>query len=434
MAPVTLRAPRARLVVQGELRVPGDKSISHRALMLSALAEGRSRIRGILRSADIESTARVLRALGCDIPALEADLVIEGRGLVARRSSPVTRHDLDCGNSGTTARLTMGIAAARPGAHRFTGDESLSRRPMRRVARPLEAMGARMELPEGRDGLPLVLHGGPLHAVDWTLDTASAQIKSAILLAGLCGGVPVAVHEPAPSRDHTERMLRAQGVAVRTEDGRVSLQPVAHLAPLDLTVPGDPSAAAFFAALGALADAGELVLRDVGLNPGRAGFVAVLRRMGAGLAIESRGAPGAEPLGDLVVRPAPLRATTIEGAEVPSLIDELPVLACVAARADGETVIRGAAELRVKESDRIQAVVENLRAVGVEAEELPDGMRIRGTRAALSGHVRTHGDHRLAMAFAVLGATAGAAIHVDDPACVAVSYPAFWEHLDRVAA
>lgn len=431
---MTLRPSRARLVVSGELRVPGDKSISHRALMCAALAEGRSTITGLLRSADIESTARVLRTLGHAIPELADEMVIDGSGLSPSHASRVTSHNLDCGNSGTTTRLTMGIVSARPGAHRFTGDASLSRRPMRRVARPLEAMGARVELAEGHDGLPLVVHGARLRPVRWTLEAASAQIKSAILLAGLCGGVPVVVREPASSRDHTERMLRAQGIAVRTEGDRIALEPAARLAPLELAVPGDPSAAAFFAALGALADSGELVLRDVGLNPGRAGFVAVLRRMGAALAVEPRADAAAEPLGDLVVRPAALRATTIEGDEVPSLIDELPVLACVAARAEGETVIRGAGELRVKESDRIRAVVENLRAVGVEAEELPDGMRIRGTRAPLSGDIRTHGDHRLAMAFGVLGATPGAAIRIDDRACVAVSYPAFWEDLDRVAA
>jgi 3-phosphoshikimate 1-carboxyvinyltransferase len=427
-------ASGGRLVVRGEIRVPGDKSVSHRALMLSAVAEGRSRVRGILQSADIESTARVLRTLGFAIPALAPDLTIEGLGLRARHGSPITRHLLDCGNSGTTARLMMGIVAARPGAYVFTGDDSLSRRPMRRVVRPLEAMGARAELAPGRDGLPLTLHGGPLRPIEWTLEAASAQVKSAILLAGVSSGVPVVVREPAASRDHTERMLRAQGVRVLGDGGRIVLEPPERLAPLEVSVPGDPSAAAFFAALGAVADDGAIGVRGVGLNPGRAGFVAVLRRMGATVDVSTDAGPGPEPLGDLVVRPGALRGTTIEAEEVPSLIDELPVLACVAARAEGETEIRGAAELRVKESDRIHAVVENLRRVGVQAEERPDGMVVRGTRGPLRGDVRTHGDHRLAMAFGVLGATAGAALRIDDRACVAVSYPGFWEDLRRVTA
>jgi 3-phosphoshikimate 1-carboxyvinyltransferase len=432
MAPVT--ASGRWLAVHGELRVPGDKSVSHRALMLAALAEGRSRIRGILCSADIESTARVLRTLGFPIPELGAEMAIEGQGLHGGHPSPLARPPLDCGNSGTTARLMMGIVATRAGAHRFSGDESLSRRPMRRVTRPLEAMGARVEFLEGRDGLPLTLHGGALRPIEWTLEAASAQVKSAILLAGVCGGVPVVVRESAASRDHTERMLRAQGAVVRAEGERIALDPPERLEPLDLAVPGDPSAAAFFAALGALADDGALRLRGVGLNPGRAGFVAALRRMGASLEIQADPAPGPEPIGDLVVRPGPLRGTSIDGDEVPSLIDELPVLACVAARAEGVTEIRGAAELRVKESDRIHAVVENLRAIGVEAEERPDGMVIRGTRGPLRGAVRTHGDHRLAMAFGVLGATSGTELHIDDRECVAVSYPGFWEDLGRVTA
>jgi 3-phosphoshikimate 1-carboxyvinyltransferase len=254
-------------------------------------------------------------------------------------------------------------------------------------------------------------------------------VKSAILLAAICAEVPVIIHEPVPSRDHTERFLRAQGAAIRSMDGRIELDAGGPLAPLDVQVPGDPSAAAFFAALGALADGGALTLRKVGLNPGRTGFIDALRRMGAEIALENCVESGPEPIGDIVVRPGVLRATTIGAGEVPSLIDELPVLACVAARADGETVITGAAELRVKESDRIASVVANLRAIGVEAEELPDGMRVVGTQAPLQGTVQTHGDHRLAMAFGVLGSTASADIAIDDPECVTVSYPEFWRDL-----
>lgn len=326
----------------------------------------------------------------------------------------------------------MGIIAGFPVESTFTGDASLSRRPMRRVAVPLTEMGARIEFEEDRDGLPLTVHGGNLRALDWTLDTASAQVKSALLMAGITGRVAVVIREPAPTRDHTERMLRAQGAAIDVGGGIIVLDPPPRLEPLDITVPGDPSSAAFFACLAALADAGSITIRDVGLNPGRCGFIAVLRRMGARVDIVSRNDAGAEPLGDIVVRPVHLSGTRIDGDEIPSLIDELPALACVAARALGETVISGAAELRVKESDRIAAVVANLRNVGVDVEEAPDGMRIRGTREPLTGAVTTRGDHRLAMAFGVLGSSARAEFQIDDPQCVNVSYPDFWRDLAHV--
>lgn len=421
-----MNAGRRRLVVRGEIRVPGDKSVSHRALMFASLAEGRSRIRGILESADIESTAGALRALGWPVPGLSRAMTVDGSGL---SRLPARRAVLDCGNSGTSTRLLMGITAGYPVAATFTGDASLSKRPMRRVAKPLTDMGARIEFEDGRDGLPLTVHGGNLRALDWTLEAASAQVKSALLLAGLTGGVAVVVREPTTTRDHTERMLRAQGVAIDVGGGIIVLDPPERLEPLDITVPGDPSSAAFFACLAALADLGSITIRDVGLNPGRCGFIDVLRRMGARIDIVNRDDAGPEPLGDLVVRPVHLSGTRIDAEEVPRLIDELPAIACVAARASGETVISGAAELRVKESDRIAAVVANLRAIGVDVDEEQDGMRIRGTRAPLSGMVRTHDDHRLAMAFGVLGASAETDLRIDKPECVAVSYPQFWDDL-----
>jgi 3-phosphoshikimate 1-carboxyvinyltransferase len=417
--------------VSGEIRVPGDKSISHRALMLSALSQGTSRIMAILDSADIQSTAGVLRALGVPVPELSRDFALRGVG-ASGLQPPASI--FDCGNSGTSARLLAGIVAAQAFESTFTGDASLSRRPMRRVAKPLTEMGAAVDLP-AHGGLPMKIRGGTLRPIHYFSETSSAQVKSAVLLAGACAGVPVSVTEPLRSRDHTERMLEARGAHVHTEEMReghcVHLGRIERLHAIDIEVPGDPSSAAFFAGLAAIAQSGEIVLPGVCVNPARTGAFAVLERMGASIRMAERHESGGEPIATIVVTPGRLRATTIGGAEVPSLIDELPLLACVAARAEGETVITRAAELRVKESDRIAAVVSNLRAIGVSADELPDGLKVRGSDARLRGRVVTHGDHRIAMAFGVLGAIPGNEIAVDDPDCVAVSYPSFWSDLRR---
>ena len=415
--------------VGGTLRVPGDKSISHRSLMLAVLADGTSRVCGLLPSADVRSTASVLRLLGAEIAEIaDSEIVIRGLG---RRGLRTPGSALDCGNSGTSARLLAGILAGEPFASRLEGDASLSRRPMQRVARPLAAMGARLEFANG-DGLPMTIHGGDLKGITWFSETASAQVKSAILLAGLVADVPVEVHEPAQSRDHTERMLRARGVDVRSDGTSVSLNPSGRLDAVDVHVPGDPSSAAFFAALAALAQGGTLELEGVCTNPTRAGAFSVLSRMGARVGFEDVSDEGGEPAARVIVSPRQLVATTIGAEEVPSLIDELPVLACVAARASGETRVRGAAELRVKESDRIAAIVTNLRAVGADADELPDGFVVRGSARPYRGRVVTEGDHRIAMAFGILGALDGNTIDVDDRECVNVSYPSFWSDLDRV--
>lgn len=416
--------------VHGSIRVPGDKSISHRALLLAALADGPSRICNVLPSADVHSTAGVLRTLGVDVPELAPDIEVTGRGL---RSLREPRADLDCGNSGTTTRLMAGIAAACPFASRFTGDASLSRRPMQRVARPLTTMGATFAFEQG-DGLPMRVRGGALHALDWATETASAQTKSAILLAGLVAGVPVRVREPARSRDHTERMLAARGVRVTTEGTRVELEPAERLEPVDMTVPSDPSSAAFLTALALLADDGALELPMVCLNETRTGFFRAVARMGARVELAAGLPQGGETAGTVHVRPSELMGIDLAPSEVPSMIDELPLLACLGARSQGVTTITGAAELRVKESDRIATTVSNLRAIGVEAEERPDGMRIVGGSHVLRGTIHTHGDHRIAMAFGVLAALPGNQIAIDDPGCVAVSYPAFWDDLHRATA
>jgi 3-phosphoshikimate 1-carboxyvinyltransferase len=418
----------APLTVSGTVRVPGDKSISHRALILGALADGPSRVRGILESEDVHSTAGVLRALGAAIPPLSADIEVIGRGL---RGLSAPRETLDCGNSGTTTRLMAGVVAAHPFSAKFIGDPSLSKRPMRRIAEPLTYMGARFQF-EGGDGLPMTIAGAELRSVDWDTRSASAQVKSAILLAGLISQVEVRVTESSPSRDHTERMLRAMGVHVENNGNQVWQQVATRLTAVDVDVPSDPSSAAFFVALAILAAKGELRIEDVCINPTRAGFFDALRRMGADVTVEDRSTTGGEEIGTLVVRPSPLKNLAITEKEVPSLIDELPLLACVAAGAGVELEITGAAELRVKESDRINTVVQNLRAVGASAQELPDGLRVRRVARELSGVVDPRADHRIAMAFGILSAATGNRITVLNPECVAVSYPQFWEDLRRV--
>jgi 3-phosphoshikimate 1-carboxyvinyltransferase len=420
----------AALKVSGTIRVPGDKSISHRSLILASLADGESRVRGVLDAEDVRSTAAVLRTLGGALPPLSDDMRVNGSGLRGLRQP---RAALDCGNSGTTARLIAGVVAAHPFESRFVGDASLSRRPMKRVAEPLTSMGAQFQFEHG-DGLPMTVRGADLRKIDWDTRASSAQVKTAILLAGLVSAVEVRVTEKSRSRDHTENMLRAMGADLETDGNRVCLRPGTKLNPIEMDVPADPSSAAFFVALASLATHGELTLTDVCLNPTRTGFLEVMRRMGARIDTTQSGRSGGEERGSLRVGSATLGGTRIEPAEIPALIDELPLLACVAARAGVELEVTGAAELRVKESDRIKVVVENLRAVGAEVEELPDGLRVHKSRRVLSGTVDPRGDHRIAMAFGVLSAASSNRIAVKNPECVAISYPRFWDDLRRVAA
>lgn len=421
-------ASLAPLRTHGTIRVPGDKSISHRALILSALARGKSRISHILDSADVRSTAQALRTLGAGVAPLSHEFIVIGKPARELRSS---QKELDCGNSGTTARLLAGVAAG-AGLHAtFVGDASLSRRPMRRVAEPLRAMGARVDLaPHG--GLPMSVSAGPLRDVDWESSVASAQVKSAILLAALLGGVRASVSEPHLSRDHTERMLAGRGVQLHRSGNTVEMPAGQSLWPVDVDVPADPSSAAFFVALALLADQADLRLTDVCLNETRIGFLAALRRMGGQIQVGEKREEGGETIGTLIPKPSTLRGITVDSDSVPSMIDELPLLACVATRATGETIVRGASELRVKESDRIATLVRNLARLGAKAEELPDGFRVVGSSKPLRGRVEAEGDHRIAMAFGVLGALAGNDVEVDDRDCVAVSYPDFWTDLTKV--
>jgi 3-phosphoshikimate 1-carboxyvinyltransferase len=418
------------MIVGGTVRVPGDKSITHRALLFGALARGTSHVGGALTSLDARSSARVLRQLGAEISPLRGGSVvsIEGRGRL-RRPEAV----LDCGNSGTTTRLLLGLLAGHRFAATLTGDGSLRRRPMRRVTVPLSRMGARF-VEHGGDGLPLTVRGGKLTPLRYEMPVSSAQIKSALLLAGLAGGVEVELREPhGRSRDHTERLLRAFGYRVDETDGWIHFAPTGRLAPFELQVPGDPSSAAFLVGAAVMAEGGELRIAGVGVNPTRTGFLAVLERMGAAVAVEDATEHFGEPVADLVVRPAQLRATEVPAGEIPGLIDEIPLLAVLAARAEGTTVFRQVGELRVKESDRLGLIADNLRSVGCRAEVSGDDLHVEGGTEPPRGPVRTAGDHRLAMAFAVLGTAPGARIRVDDMACAAVSFPRFPETLRGVA-
>jgi 3-phosphoshikimate 1-carboxyvinyltransferase len=423
-----------------KVTVPGDKSLTQRALILASLADGESRLSGLLHGGDAASTAAALRCLGAGIGVLPPDgsaILVEGVGLAGLTPSD---RPLDLGNSGTGTRLLLGVLAGSDISATLTGDDSLRSRPMGRVTEPLSRMGARFEYGAQTGRLPVTVHGRrPLDPIDWVTPIASAQVKSAILLAGLVGGASVHVREPAQSRDHTERLLQSIGVSMRAgavEGGwRVSLEsPPERIWPFDFAVPGDISSAAFvlaFAVLGGVEDV--LEVEQVGLNPTRTAFLDVLERMGARVSTERDAeAWGAEPVGRVSVGPSSLRGVTIDGGEVPRLIDELPLIAALGARAEGNTTITGAEELRAKESDRIAAMVENLRALGVRAEERADGLEVEGTDRPLRGRVRTRGDHRIAMAFGVLGAIDGNDIQVDDHGAADVSFPGFWALLERL--
>jgi 3-phosphoshikimate 1-carboxyvinyltransferase len=429
------------------IRVPGDKSISQRALILASLATGESRLRGVLPGDDPQATASVLRALGTDLPRIRDDgseIRVQGLGLHGFREPEGV---LDFENSGTGARLMLGVLAGQSFTTRATGDGSLRSRPMARVTRPLSLMGARFRELGESDRLPIEVIGSELQALDYDSPVASAQVKSALLLAGLVGETLVLVSEPRRSRDHTERMLVMVGAPVISHENgdrwHVELRdPPSTITPLDLEVPGDFSSAAFFVVLALLGGvSGGLAIKHVGLNPTRTGLLSVLARMGGEVEVdETAGGLGpasgevGEPAGVLRVAASRLRAVDVAEGEVPAMIDEFPILAVAAARASGVTRITGASELRVKESDRIRALVDNLRAVGVEVAELEDGLEISGTDRPLEGSVSSHHDHRIAMAFGVLGALPGNRIEVECKSVVDVSFPGFWGMLDGLSS
>jgi 3-phosphoshikimate 1-carboxyvinyltransferase len=421
--------PVAALV--GHIAVPGDKSISHRALLIGALCEDEIHVRGFGRSGDTESTLAAVRALGVEVDDVADDeLVVHGVGLRGLQPPDAA---IDCGNAGTLLRLLTGILVGQRGRFELTGDDSLRSRPMDRVAEPLARMGAHIETTDGR--APLAVEGSEaLHGIEYTLLVASAQVKSALLLAGLNAHGTTTVVEPVPTRDHTEVMLEAAGARVRRRPASVSVEPVSRLQLEEVVVPGDFSAAAPFLVAATLLSGSELTIHDVGLNPRRTGLLHVLERMGTRISIFNRRKLGGEWIGDMEIRSAELIGTEVTPSEVPRLVDELPLFALAAAFARGSSSVRGAGELRVKETDRIETVTNALRTLGVRMRARDDGFEVRGVPSRpRGGSMRSNGDHRVAMLGAVAGLVSREGVEVGEADAVAISFPGFFELLDSVS-
>ncbi|HEX2294607.1 MAG TPA: 3-phosphoshikimate 1-carboxyvinyltransferase [Actinomycetota bacterium] len=415
--------------LRGLVSVPGDKSISHRALVLASLARGTSAITGLNPGEDVRATARAVAALGATVDLSDEDNVeVEGYGIDGLREAADV---LDLGNSGTSMRTLLGVCAGIDGLTVLTGDASLRSRPMLRVAAPLRQMGATVDGRGYGELPPMVVRGGELRPVDAELSVASAQVKTAILLAGLRAPGTTSVTEPAPSRDHTERMLEAAGVPVARAGKTCSVEGGSQPRPMEWDVPGDTSSALYLLVAALLVPGSEITVTDVLLNPTRTAALDVLARMGADLSIEEKEVSGGEPRGDVTARASGLAAAEVGPAEVPALVDELPLLAIAAARAEGTTVFSGAEELRVKESDRIAATVAGLRTLGVDAEERPDGMVVQGPARLTGGAVDSRGDHRIAMSFAVAGLVSAEGVRVSRWSCVDTSFPGFLDVLGR---
>lgn len=411
--------------IRGESSVPGDKSISHRAIMLGAVAEGKSEVRGFLPGADCRSTISCFRRLGVPITELSpTHVVVEGQGFEGLKEPEEV---LDVGNSGTTIRLLMGILAGRPFHSVLLGDSSIAQRPMSRVAEPLRRMGAQIRGRAGGNHTPLSILGGPLTGIRYHSPVASAQVKSAILLAGLQASGSTSVTEPALSRDHTERMLGTFGAPVQREGLTVTVSGGARLTGQSIQVPGDISSAAFLLAAAAIVPGSELLIRNVGINPTRTGILDVLQMMGARIEVDNVREWAGEPVADLLVRHSPLQGTVVEGELIPRLIDEIPVLAVIATQAEGETIIRDAQELRVKETDRIAVVSHFLNQMGAKVEPTEDGMRIQGPTPLTGAAIHSAGDHRIAMSAYVAGLVAEGKTQILGSEAIDISFPSF-EH------
>lgn len=411
--------------LKGTLTVPGDKSISHRALMMGAIAEGETCITNLMTGKDVLSTRTILEQLGVRIRQNGNQLHIQGKGI---RGFSTPHGTLNAGNSGTTMRLMSGILAAQPFTATLTGDASLSKRPMKRIITPLEQMGAVIESHKNHTA-PLTIHGRHLHPIHYQSHVASAQVKSCVLFAGLHTSGVTSVTEPALSRDHTERMLKAFGVSVGREHLTVSVEGPACLRGLPVTVPGDISAAAFFIVAASLISRSEIILKKVGLNPTRTGILSALQRMGCSITETNQVNVGDEPMADLIVRSGQLTGTTVSGEMIPKLVDEIPVLAVAALFAEGETHIRNAEELRVKETDRIRAIETNVIRMGGQIETFPDGFTIRGPQKIHGAVIDSFHDHRIAMAFTVAGLLAEGETVIEHAECTEISHPGFFEDL-----
>ena len=426
------RALRRPSTLSGQLAVPGDKSISHRSLILNALAEGRALVRGLSHGEDVLSTMACLRGMGVPIEPGESpgEYIIEGRSASLEEPADV----LDAGNSGTSMRLLSGLLASQPFVSVLTGDESLRSRPMGRIVAPLKAMGAEIMGRRSDSLAPLVIRGGSLKGIEYDLPVASAQVKSCIMLAGLAAYGDTVIHQPSLSRDHTERMVTAMGASVETDGLDLVLHP-GPLRAVDVLVPGDISSAAFWMVAGLCHPNSRVLVRGVGLNPSRTGIIDALVAMGAGpgLQMVEERTEGGEPVADLLLTPTELKGAEIAGDLIPRILDEIPVLAVAACFASGDTVIRDAAELRVKESDRIATTVEELRRLGAKIEARDDGMVIHGAGRLTGADVYSHGDHRLAMALAVAGLLADGETTVHGAGDASVSYPEFWDALDSLS-
>ena len=416
--------------LEGHVSVPGDKSISHRAVLVASLCEGETRIVGFGRSADTEATIAAVRRLGVEVDELDVDtLLVRGHGLRGLRAAT---GPLDCGNSGTLMRLLAGVVAGVPGRHELVGDASLSRRPMERVAEPLRRMGATVETSDGH--APLVVEGAELRGISYRVPVPSAQVKSAVLLAGLSASGSTTVVEPIATRDHTERLLERAGARISRRPTSVTVEGGHDLALAEIAIPGDFSSAAPLLVAAATVPGSLLTLHGIGLNPRRTGLLGVLERMGARIVVYNRRSLGGEPAGEVEIHASELVGATVSGDEVPSLIDELPLLALAACHARGETIVRGAEELRVKESDRIEGLVEELRRIGGHVRALRDGFRVKGVPARLRGGVvDARGDHRLAMLGAVAGISSREGVELRGAEAVATSFPGFFELLEQVA-
>lgn len=417
---------------RGEFSPPPDKSISHRAVIFSSLARGTSIIRNFLRANDTLSTVGAFRMLGIDIIDEGSTLKVQGRGLHGLTEPPDV---IDCGNSGTTIRLLSGVLAGNPFFSVLTGDASLRTRPMGRVITPLSLMGARMTARDNNRYPPLSIKGGDLVPITYELPVASAQVKSSLLLAGLYARGETVIVEPIRSRDHSEKMLPAFGADVTAEGLSITVRSGRELNPVEVQVPGDFSSAAFFIVAALLIPGAEVIARNVGINPTRTGLLAVLKTMGASLEILNMHDVSGEPVADIVCRgKADLKAVSVTGEGIPSLIDEFPVLCVAAAFAEGTTLISGAAELRVKESDRITAVTTELRKMGVRIEEYPDGLSITGAERICGAEVESHGDHRIAMALAVAALAAEGTTGINGASAVEISFPEFFNTLKRLSS